>query len=135
MNWSEVFGTVFFFYLRVLAIGFVYIMAKFLVLGYRRKESSAPDIVAKIICYATCVIVVAVVGFFAWGGYGTHTEGEGEDRYEAVDFVPTPKQRNTHGAKVFLAVLMPALLGVYRGFELKPEEFPPEVTRSSDDEW
>jgi|ERR1041384_2103424 polyferredoxin len=125
MDWAEALWSVVLFYLRVAGIGFVYLMAKFLVLGYRRRNSLTTSLFSKLYCYIICLFVIGGISFCAWGGYGTHTEGEDDNRYTVVDFRPTRRQRNTYAAKALLALLIPSLLGVQRGFELKPEEFPP----------
>ena len=67
--------------------------------------------------------IVGLIGGFAivvWANYGTHVEDTdplyGGGR-EVVDFEPTDKERNEHALKIFLALTIPALVGVYKGKE------------------
>jgi hypothetical protein len=57
-----------------------------------------------------------VIALVVWSGYGTHTEdadplfGGGTT---VVDFVPTEVERDLVGSRLFLDLLIPALLGAY----------------------
>lgn len=70
--------------------------------------------------WKSCAIALgisATLALVAWSGYGTHTEdrdplfGGGDT---VVDFEPTAKQRNTHGAFVLFVTVTPMLWGVFR---------------------
>ena len=68
--------------------------------------------------YVTVFVGVAILTFLSWATYGTHMEdadpmfGGG---HEVVDFEPTNEQRSSHAAIIFLTLLIPAWLGVYKG--------------------
>jgi hypothetical protein len=59
---------------------------------------------------------VTVIALMVWAGYGTHTEdadplfGGGET---VVDFVPPAVERDLIGSRIFVDLLLPALLGAY----------------------
>jgi len=67
---------------------------------------------------ALIVVVIAVIYAFS---YGAHTESG--DNYDGLwdhgetvqDFIPSPKERNTQGVKIFIVLLVPILAGTYTG--------------------
>jgi len=63
------------------------------------------------------VVLAAIFALSAWASLGIHHEG-GEEMIEVVDFVPTAKDENTVALSVFLIVLIPSLIGTFRGYRL-----------------
>src|SRR3990172_4560612 len=70
--------------------------------------------------YLTVLGLIGGLAVVVWANYGTHLEdadplsGGGTT---VVDFEPTDKERNEHALKIFMALAIPALVGVYKGKE------------------
>ncbi|OFW27393.1 MAG: hypothetical protein A3H27_12125 [Acidobacteria bacterium RIFCSPLOWO2_02_FULL_59_13] len=60
-----------------------------------------------------CTLLLTLI---AWGNYGRVFEDE-DSAYEVVDFVPRDKERNERALAFFLALTIPALVGVHKGKE------------------
>ena len=68
--------------------------------------------------YSVVLGFILLLSFTMWSSYGTHTEdadplrGGGE---VITDFEPTDTERNEYGLTMFFVLLIPAILGVYKG--------------------
>ena len=64
-----------------------------------------------------CIFILTLI---AWGSYGRVFEDE-VSSYEVADSVPTNKERNEGSLAFFLALTIPALVGVCEGKERSGE--------------
>ena len=70
----------------------------------------------------------SVIALMVWAGYGTYTEdadplfGGGTT---VVDFVPTAIERDLVGSRVFIDLLLPALVGTYLARRRSPPDESP----------
>jgi hypothetical protein len=114
-------GSVLLFYLKLGAIFAAHHFAKF----YTTKKRSCvnPRAREKIFRYLTCIAATALIGLFA---SVTIAGGEEEGYYaKSVDY--------NRGAIVFVALLIPAALGVSSGFTAEDREFPSGDSQSGGD--
>ena len=120
LRWEYIIGEVLLFWLKCGCPWFAYAFFK----GLTTQYTSSPEKVSatnRLICYAKCVGVIAVIGLFASGIF----ESGGD---EGVNVVGVDYNR---GAIVFIVLLVPALFGTAAGFDA-PCKTEPE---RSDCEW
>lgn len=95
---------------RFLTIAIAYFVARKFFHGYTLRE------IPIWVCLLWTFYGATVIALMVWAGYGTHTEdadplfGGGTT---VVDFVPTAVERDLVGSRVFVDLLLPALLGTY----------------------
>jgi len=88
----------------------------FVIARHLTKQSTSPRWLA----YLWTLAVVMGFTLVSWYTYGTHVEnddpihGGGET---IIDFVSTDEERNKHGVFIFTALLVPSLIGTYKGLE------------------
>lgn len=71
--------------------------------------------------WKTCITIfygISILTIASWAGLGTHLENSdplfgGGDT--VVDFIPTAVERSNHAINIFFSLLIPAVIGVYRG--------------------
>ena len=104
MRWEYIISSVVVFYLRAGCCGLAYFAAKFIVA--RKRSSAKPALGEKIFRYAACIAIISIIGFMA-----AYYDGDDEDDSRG----PEPPNSN-RGAIVFIALLIPALIGASEGF-------------------
>ena len=108
-------GEAVWFLFRVLLVCGIYLFAK---------HAASTGRMRPVKHYAFAIGGALFLALYAWSGYGTHseTDDDGDPLYGrgggiVQDFEPTSAQRNAHGVRLFIIVLIPALIGTYRGNE------------------
>jgi hypothetical protein len=64
--------------------------------------------------YLTATGWILILTLFLWGYDGSVPYDE-DNPYEVEDFVPSNEERNEHSLAFFLALAIPAVIGVYEG--------------------
>lgn len=114
MNFTEVISKV------LIDLFFASVIVAFYMMGKISVDYFKPQWKA----YLAVITAVSILSLISWASYGTHTEdadplfGGGE---VVIDFEATRKERNEHLLKVFLTLVIPALIGVYRGHREMPD--------------
>lgn len=130
MDWEEVIGFLFLTLLVGAGVAIAYWFARFITMSYRKGNNSTTSAAAQLYSYVISIVAVGfmavVIGSFYYGG-GCEECPEG-----GIPTVPVRK-KNAFYAKTFFLLLLPSLIGVYRGFKAKPEDFPPDESNLWDE--
>jgi len=116
MDWEKVIVTVFVPYISLIAIAAISSLVRFLVISFRLAHDNTASILARVWCFALCVAAVSVVPLaISVGGL--------EKRLDDESVTPMPlSMRREMAAEIFLFVIIPALVGVARGFRATRKE-------------
>ena len=100
----------------------IFLMFKEAAESFKQDSPLTNTVFGKIKIYLVVVAFAGVLSFIIRDSLGTHLEGNDPrtgDGEVVVDYVPTEKQKNELGLKVFLGILIPSLGGVYAGLRQK----------------
>ena len=76
---------------------------------------SQQDQSSVLVSILTSLVLALLFAVPAWVFHGTIQERYGDEIVEAVEFVPTTRQRNTIAVEIFILFFLPSLIGALRG--------------------
>jgi hypothetical protein len=118
MKWGYIISEVLILYLKFLFIYLAYFFAK--IFTAINRPSPTPPITKRISGYLQCVVGVAFIALVASGNFADPDE---DDHLASIDY--------NRGAMVFIALIIPAMVGATEGFTTR-ERIPPPAPYNHD---
>jgi hypothetical protein len=101
INWDELINFLLEYLFKAAAFGAVFFIAIIAALGYWKDHPGLKPSAIRAVGHGMGILAVGVATLFFSSNYGMNNVGDRDNPNYVVDFVPTQKQTNTHGAEIF----------------------------------